>query len=190
VQHAVAEGGFCYGYHGDLDLIGHLHGPGSLAWRLQLRQVDRLVESIVEGLAPATMLAVVADHGMVAVDEHVIDLDSCDVLHAGTEAIAGEVRARHIYTRAGAREDVLATWRATLGDMAWVVTGEEAVEAGWFGESVADAVRPRIGDIVAAATGSAGMLRRTVEPVESSLVGQHGSLTSAEQRVPLLLAHR
>ncbi|MDG4666741.1 alkaline phosphatase family protein [Mycobacterium sp. 236(2023)] len=186
----IADRGFCYGYHADLDLVGHLHGPGSDAWRLQLRQVDKLVESIVDGLPAGGLLAVVADHGMVHVDEHVIDLDSCDVLHAGAEAIAGEVRARHIYTRAGAREDVLAAWRATLGDMAWVVTGEEAIEAGWFGERVADTVRPRIGNVVAAATGSAGMLRRTVEPVESSLVGQHGSLTSAEQRVPLLLAHR
>ena len=57
------------------------------------------------------------------------------------------------------------------------------------GEHVTADVRLRIGDVVAAATGSAGMLRKTVEPVESSLVGQHGSLTSAEQRIPLLLAH-
>jgi hypothetical protein len=28
-----------------------------------------------------------------------------------------------------------------------------------------------------------------VEPLESSLIGHHGSLTSAEQRVPLLLAY-
>jgi hypothetical protein len=33
------------------------------------------------------------------------------------------------------------------------------------------------------------MVRRTVEPIESSLIGHHGSLTPAEQRVPLLLAY-
>jgi hypothetical protein len=33
------------------------------------------------------------------------------------------------------------------------------------------------------------MVRRTVEPLESALVGHHGSLTTAEQRVPLLLAY-
>jgi hypothetical protein len=32
-------------------------------------------------------------------------------------------------------------------------------------------------------------MRRTVEPLMSSLIGQHGSLTTAEQQVPLLLAH-
>lgn len=36
----------CYGYHGHLDLLGHVHGPGSEPWRVQLAQVDRLVEGI------------------------------------------------------------------------------------------------------------------------------------------------
>ena len=52
-----------------------------------------------------------------------------------------------------------------------------------------DEVLARIGDVVAAARGSATMVRRTVEPVESSLVGHHGSLTSAEQHIPLLLGY-
>ena len=64
VRAALAGGGFCYGYHSELDLLGHLHGPGSQPWRMQLRQVDRLVESIVEGLPPGGLLAVVADHGI------------------------------------------------------------------------------------------------------------------------------
>jgi hypothetical protein len=149
-----------------------------------------MVESIVEGLPSGGLLAVVADHGMVAVDGDVIDIDAIGALRDGTEAIGGEVRARHIYTRPGAASDVLAVWREVLGERAWTVSGEEAVAAGWFGEHVADEVRPRIGDVVAAARGSTGLLRRTTEPVESSLVGQHGSLTDAEQRIPLLLAHR
>jgi hypothetical protein len=190
VRTALSDGGFCYGYHGDLDLVGHLHGPGSEAWRLQLRQVDKLVESIVEGLPDGGLLAVVADHGMVAVDEDTIDLDATEALNEGVEAIGGEVRARHLYTRTGALDDVLAAWRTILGERAWVVSRDEAVAAGWFGERVADDVRPRIGDVVAAARGSFGMLRRTTEPIESSLIGQHGSLTTAEQRIPLLLAHR
>jgi hypothetical protein len=89
----------------------------------------------------------------------------------------------------GAADDVLSGWRATLGDRAWVVSRDEAIGAGWFGPRVTDGVRTRIGDVVAAARGSAAMVRRTVEPIESALVGHHGSLTTAEQRVPLLLAY-
>jgi hypothetical protein len=103
--------------------------------------------------------------------------------------VGGEPRARHVYVADGAADAVLAAWRETLAEVAWVVSREEAIAAGWFGERVGDDVRPRIGDVVAAARGSAAVVRRTVEPLESSLIGHHGSLTSAEQRVPLLLAY-
>jgi predicted AlkP superfamily pyrophosphatase or phosphodiesterase len=189
VRAVVADGGFCYGYHADLDLLGHLYGPGSDAWRAQLQQVDRLVESVVESLPPGGLLAVVADHGMVHVDlDDIIDIDAIPALLDGVADVGGEARARHVYTTAGAGDAVLAAWRETLGDRAWVVSRDEAIAAGWFGARVSDEVRVRIGDVVAAARDSAAMVRRTVEPVESALIGHHGSLTSAEQRVPLLLA--
>ncbi|WP_422746873.1 alkaline phosphatase family protein [Mycobacterium sp. WMMD1722] len=189
VRGVLADGGFCYGYHGDLDLLGHLHGPGSTAWRMQLRQVDRLVESVVAGLPAGSLLAVVADHGMVEIDPGaVVDIDAVPALRDGVVALAGEARARYVYVADGAAASVAATWREVLGDRAWVATREEAIAAGWFGDVIADTARHRIGDIVVAARDSAAMLRRSTEPLESSLRGHHGSLTDAEQRVPLLLA--
>lgn len=189
VQEAVTSRGFCYGYHGELDLLGHLYGPGSDAWRMQLRQVDRLVESIVSGLPSGGLLAVVADHGMVAVEsQEIVDIDATEALLDGVQDIGGEPRARHVYVADGAENSVLAAWRETLADRAWVVARDEAIAAGWFGDRVSDEAHTRIGDVVAAARRSAAMVRRTVEPLESSLIGHHGSLTSAEQRVPLLLA--
>jgi hypothetical protein len=190
VRATVTARGFCYAYHADLDLVGHLHGPGSDAWRMQLRQVDRLVQSIAESLPPGGLLAVVADHGMVRVGadgDDLVDVDAEPALLDGVAALGGEVRARHVYVVDGALDDVLKTWRDRLGQRAWVVAREEALSAGWFGARVTDAARSRIGDVVVAARGTAGVLRRTAEPIESSLVGQHGSLTPAEQRVPLLL---
>ncbi|MDV6011802.1 alkaline phosphatase family protein [Haloechinothrix sp. LS1_15] len=185
---ALADGGYCHGYHADLDLLGHIYGPGSAAWRMQLRQVDRLVESLVEQLPPGSLLAVVADHGMVAVDDSAVDADAIDELGHGVRAIGGEVRARYVYTEPGALDDVRTAWRETLGDRALVVERDEAIEAGWFGTHVADHVVNRIGDLVVATRGRSGILRRTVEPIESSLPGHHGSITPAEQLVPLLLA--
>ena len=157
---------------------------------MQLREVDRLVESLVEGLPSGGLLAVVADHGMVAVEaDDLVDVDDTAALLDGVQAIGGEPRARHVYVDDGGTEDVLAAWRETLRERAWVVSRDEAIAAGWFGARVRDEIRPRIGDVVAAARGSAAMVRRTVEPLESSLVGHHGSLTSAEQHIPLLLAY-
>jgi hypothetical protein len=104
-------------------------------------------------------------------------------------AIGGEPRARYVYADDGAAESVLATWREVLADRAWVASRDEAIAAGWFGARIGDGVRARIGDVVAAARDSATMVRRTVEPLESSLVGHHGSVTTAEQSIPLLLAY-
>lgn len=183
------EGSFCYAYHSELDLLGHLYGPGSPEWRMQLRHVDRLVQSIVEELPADGLLAVVADHGMIELDDTVLDVDTVPELGTGVRAIGGEVRARHVYASDGAAAEVLAAWRETLGERAWVASREEAVDAGWFGSTVADRVRPRIGDVVAAARGGFGMLRRAAEPDESALIGHHGSHTHSERIVPLALAH-
>lgn len=179
---------FCYAYHSDLDTVGHVHGPGTLEWRMQLRQVDHLVASVLAELPADCLLAVVADHGMVAVDDTVLDTRDAPELRSGVRALGGEVRARHVYTEPGAAEDVLAAWTETLGDRAWVVSREQAVEAGWFGP-VSERVRGRIGDVVAAARGGSGVTRRGAEPYESALRGHHGSMTDAERLVPLALAH-
>lgn len=175
----------CYGYHADLDAMGHLHGPGSVAWRMQLAQVDRLVQRVAEDLPPGAVLAVTGDHGMVAVDR-IHDADTDDALRQGVLLLGGDARARHVYARPGAADEVLAAWRSVLGDDAWVVPGAQAVADGWFGP-VAPAMRGRIGDVVVAARGTAAVVRSEAEPLISRMPGQHGSLTTAEQLVPLLL---
>ncbi|HEY4420051.1 MAG TPA: alkaline phosphatase family protein, partial [Pseudonocardia sp.] len=176
----------CYGYHADLDFLGHLHGPGTFAWRLQLSQVDRLAALIAEHLPSDAALMVTGDHGMVAVDR-IFDADTDPVLQEGVLLLGGDARSRHVYVRPGAIEDVIATWRSVLGDNAWVVPGDQAVAEGWFGEVVPQ-LRGRIGDVVAAARGTAAVIRSVAEPVISRLPGQHGSLTVEEQLVPLLVA--
>ncbi|MCX2732216.1 alkaline phosphatase family protein [Saccharopolyspora sp. NFXS83] len=187
---ALAEPGpaLCYAYHGHLDLVGHGHGPGSLPWRIQLAQVDRLVASIAQRLPGDSALLVVADHGMVTIDPaDTFDADTDPALSAGVRLLGGDARARHIYPEPGARDDVLQAWRAVLGERGAVVTGEQAVDEGWFGPVVTDSVRPRIGEVLAVLRDTA-VIRSAVEPGESSLRGHHGSLTAAEQFVPLLVA--
>lgn len=185
----AAPGQLCYAYHGDLDMLGHRYGPGSLAWRLQLAQVDRLAASVAARLPPGGLLAITGDHGMVEVPaSEQLDADSDPALRGGVRLLGGEVRVRHVYAEPGAQADVLAAWRDTLGERAWVVSRDEAIAAGWFGPVVTGHARARIGDVIAALRGQAGVVRRAAEPLESSLSGQHGSLTPGEQLLPLLLA--
>ncbi|HVS06718.1 MAG TPA: hypothetical protein VHK65_11220 [Candidatus Dormibacteraeota bacterium] len=105
----------------------------------------------------------------------------------GVRILGGEARARYVGTVPGATNDVLNAWRSRLGDRMWVWTREEAVATGIFGPRVSDRASGRMGDIVAAAYGQVGIVQREIDPAQARLNGHHGSLTAAEQLVPLLI---
>jgi hypothetical protein len=173
-------------YHGQLDSTGHVFGCSSDAWRYHLGQVDRLAEHLAGALPPGTALYVTADHGMVDVPpQDRTDADAVPGLRDGVALLGGDARSRHVYAEPGAAADVLAAWREVLGHRAWVVSRDEAIAEGWFGP-VDPRVVPRIGDVVAASTGTSAIVATQAEPLESALIGMHGSLTLAEQAVPLL----
>lgn len=179
-----------YAYVSELDLVGHVRGPGTDAWVAQLALVDRHVELLAERLPAGTTLLITADHGMAAmVQEETVDADAeGSPLRDGVLVLAGEPRMRHVHARPGAAADVLATWRSMLGDHAWVITGDEAVRAGLFGPIVTPLARQRIGDVLAIARDGLGVVQRRRESLSSSLPGHHGALTDVELLVPLLSA--
>jgi Type I phosphodiesterase / nucleotide pyrophosphatase len=178
--------GFAVVYTGDLDATGHIWGCESLAWRLQLGHVDRLADQLASVLPRGTVLHITADHGMVDVPpRRRIDADSLPQLRSGVALLGGEPRARHVYAEPGAAADVQAAWQETLGEDFWVSSREQAVAEGWFGP-VDNRVAERIGDVVAAPSGASAVVATVAEARESALIGMHGSLTSADQLVPLL----
>jgi hypothetical protein len=177
-----------YAYISELDLVGHVRGPGSDAWIAQLQLVDRHVEALASRLPAGTTMLVTADHGMAVMrQDETVDLDvEGSPLREGVRAIAGEPRMRHVHALPGAAGDVLATWTAQLGDRAWVMSGDDAVRAGLFGPVVTPLARERIGDVIAIARDGLGMVQRRRESLSSNLVGHHGALTDIELLVPLL----
>lgn len=182
---AASDRALVYTYHGDLDLTGHVRGPGSESWAAELAHVDALATAIVRDLPDDAALVVTADHGMVGVRDP-IDLDADAELRDGVRLLGGEPRDRHIYTAPGAADDVLARWTELLGGDFAVLAGEDAVARGWFGPTVTDAARSRIGDVLAVATTDRALIRRSHEPMQSQLIGHHGSLTPVEREIPLL----
>jgi predicted AlkP superfamily pyrophosphatase or phosphodiesterase len=176
-------------YHPGLDTTGHVRGVASESWRLELAHVDLVAEHLARRLPPGAALVVTGDHGMVDVpDDAKVDLADAPALAAGVRMLGGEARARYVYAEPGAAEDVFAAWRETLGDRMWVSTREQAIDDGWFGSRVTDDARSRIGDVVAAAHARVGVFERATDPLQAMLVGHHGSMTAAEQLVPLVIA--
>ncbi|MBM9467761.1 alkaline phosphatase family protein [Nakamurella leprariae] len=180
-------------YWGDLDAAGHAHGWHSGAWRRELRRVDTQLARLAAGLAPDTRLVVTADHGMVdAPPGHRLDLaEMAPRFDADIALVGGEPRFVQLYLQpAGrARRAALVTELQDLvGDRAQVCTRDDAIGAGWFGP-VENWVGPRIGEVIVAADDETFTLvdSRVAHPHLLRLVGQHGSLTEAEQLVPVLL---
>jgi hypothetical protein len=185
-EHAVRQGERSYVtvYHSELDSTGHLYGSRSPAWRHHLVFVDLLARRLAEVMPPDAALYVTADHGMT--DPGVrVDVDAEPALREGVALLGGETRARHVYAEDGAAPSVLAAWRERLAGQAWVMSREEAIAAGLFGP-VPPAMAERIGDVVAVPYADMAIVATDAEPVESSLIGMHGSLVPAEQLVPLL----
>ena len=179
-----------YVYVSALDLIGHLRGPDTDAWRAQLSIVDRIAEQLSARLPSDATLFITADHGMVLVpDDAKVDYDATVAMQQGVVALAGEPRARYVHCEPGAAADVAAAWREVLDD-SWVILGrDDAIAAGLFGPIIDSDARRRIGDVIALSLGNGGVVERRKLPRLSAMPGQHGSLTDEELLVPLLQTH-
>lgn len=180
-----------YLYVAELDQIAHSRGWESPQWTEALEQLDALVAGFSRRLGPAQGALLTADHGVVDVPSsgHVL-FDTAPELVDGVRAIGGEPRCLHLYLEHpgdAAASDLAERWRAVEGERAWIATRSEAVDAGWFGPTVDAEILPRIGDVLVAARKRVAYYDSR-DPMESgrNMIGQHGSLTPEETRVPLL----
>lgn len=176
-----------YVYDSDLDWTGHRFGVASTHWLQQLAMVDAEAEQMREALPAATRLLVVADHGMVDSPRDArIDVDEVVGMRDGVSLLGGEARFRHLYCSARAVPDVVDTWSEVLGDRATVLTRDDAIARGWFG-AVQPSVLPRLGDVMVACQGDTAVMSSRDFAYEDTLVGLHGSLTSTEMLIPILV---
>ncbi|MBX3099907.1 MAG: alkaline phosphatase family protein [Salinibacterium sp.] len=176
-----------YVYVPELDQAAHGHGRDSDEWLNAFETTDAAVRSLTEALGPRDGVLVTADHGIVDIPQHSQVLVPHGPLLDGVRFIAGEPRCLQLHLEPGTDLTALAErWRESEGDRAWVLTRDEAVAAGWFG-TVRPEVLPRIGDLLVAARKAVAYYDgRLANPPGRSMVGQHGSWSPAELRVPLL----
>jgi hypothetical protein len=119
-------------------------------------------------------------------------VDDHPELLEGVRHVGGEPRFLSFYFEPGlddtARVALVEGWRAAEGHRAWVLGRDEAIDAGIYGQ-VADTVRDRIGDVlIAARAGVAYYDRREANRQAEAMIGQHGSMSDEETRVPLIRA--
>ena len=185
---APGEPQLIYLYIPELDQAAHAHGADSSRYVGVLEELDAALAPLLERRDAGVVLT--ADHGLVDVPPHSqVLFDTVPELMSGIAAVAGEPRCLQLYFAEDAdettREATVAAWRASEGARSWVATRAEAIESGWFGE-VDPSVLPRIGDLIVAARKLVAYYASDASAGSRAMIGQHGSLTQDELRVPLL----
>jgi hypothetical protein len=181
-----------YLYWDDLDKAGHAHGVDSQAWLHAFEELDSSMRRLVAGVSPNTLVVLTADHGMVDVaPSGRLDYALEPELLGGVEFTAGEPRGVQLHFEPGASEATraatAAAWRERFGERVWVLTRAEAIGAGLFGPRLREGVAERIGDLLILAREDIALYdARRAGPNAMSMVGQHGSLTAVERRIPFL----
>jgi hypothetical protein len=182
------SGALIYLYVPELDISAHAHGWESDRWLAQLEELDAETARFAGGLRADEGMLLTADHGVVDVPAaKQVLFDTVPELVAGVRHIGGDPRCLQLYVDRGVDAEALAaTWRAVEGERAWVFTRAEAIEQGLFG-AVREEAPARIGDVLVAARKLVAYYDSR-EPNQSSrnMVGQHGSLTDEELRVPVI----
>lgn len=183
---AAHDGAFVYLYTPELDSAGHRYGWESPVWTERLEQFDASTRTLNEAVRADVGIVVTADHGMVDVPRHrQVLLTDGDDLVRDVDLVAGEPRMLHLYTTDP--DAVYARWLAAEGERSWVMTRQQAVDAGLFGATVDPEVVPRIGDVMVAARAQIAYYDdREADKRPQNMIGQHGSLTDAERMVPVV----
>jgi hypothetical protein len=183
---------YVYAYWPELDSTAHQHsmgGPQTLALMIEL---DRAFAHFLETIKDTDTLVVLsADHGHVNTD----DGETLVLNHAPGVAdglllpLCGEPRAGYAYVQHGAHERFEDRVKNAFGDALDVVTSSQAISDGWFGPGTPHrSFASRVGDFVLLP--DAALMVRDWLPGERhfALQSAHGGLSSAEMRVPLVVA--
>lgn len=185
------ERAIVYVYAAELDMAAHARGWESDKWLGELERLDAALAAFAPALGRGAGLLVTADHGIIDVppEKHVL-YDTVPELIAGVRHVGGEPRCLQLYLEPGlpasAADELAESWRDTEGDRVWVSTKEQALADGVFGE-VDLRAQSRIGDVIVAARKLVAYYdSRDISRTGRSMVGQHGSLSDEEMRIPLV----
>jgi predicted AlkP superfamily pyrophosphatase or phosphodiesterase len=172
-----------YGYYEGIDKVSHEYGLGEY-YDAELAAADRLVGDVLAAVPSGTAVVVVSDHGQVEVGPNVIPVAPEVMAHVSLQS--GEGRFRWLHARPGHASLLVDAAVSAHGQDAWVMTRDQVIEQGWFGPHVTADASSRLGDVALVARTDVAF----IDPADTGpyhLIGRHGSATSAELYVPLLV---
>lgn len=177
-----------YLYIPELDQAAHRYGVDSKVWIEILESIDSEIEKFSKSISVDTGALVTADHGVIDVQKsQQIYFDDLDWYCQLTMATAGDPRCNFIYLRDPAKaENFRSRFQIEFGEIAYLVTPTELTERGWttrFDESF-DSILPDFYSIWN--VNRVAYDRRFARPAHLEMIGQHGGISDAEMRIPLI----
>lgn len=177
-----------YLYIPELDQTAHRYGSRSMQWLQRAEDVDSELSRLVDQTPKRAGILVTADHGIVDVPTtNHIYLDDLDFDWTVVQSFGGDPRSRYLYlTEPSLTSSVRQTLTDKLGVDVHVCELQDLVDSGWLANPSAEA-RSLLPQLFLIAKTSVAIYHRSFsKPQSMKMIGQHGSISDAETRVPLV----
>ena len=180
---------YIYAYHFQPDMDMHSTGCYSERVNADIVLFDKQIEKLAKKLDD-TLLIVTADHGLVDVEDLVIenypDIAKCLYTHPTRDP-----RSLSFFVKPEYTEVFPERWNSTFGEDFKLLTGDEAFTSGIFGNGTPHSrTRDFLGDYVAVATGNKSLWYLNEKGESHNFKASHAGLTEEEMIVPLILIER
>ncbi|MFM1983620.1 MAG: hypothetical protein RL723_55 [Actinomycetota bacterium] len=179
------EPNLVYLYVPELDQKAHAHGFKSVQWVEKLEDLDSALKKFLPSVPNNCGVILTADHGIIDVDsDRHVYLDELPLVNL--VAVGGDPRVLFLYFDNHEYGDQKLIIQDFLGKSAYVAEADELVAAGWFGE-VDKFARDRMPDLFLISIAEIALYHRNYAKTKSlQMIGQHGSISTDELKVPLL----
>ena len=177
-----------YLYLPELDQLAHRFGVASQNWLHQLEEVDSLISNFSRAVPGSTGVIVVADHGVIDVSqEGQVMLDEYRWYTDAVAYTAGDPRCNFIYLDVDAAIEVLQEQLIReFGSVAFVCTIHQLKNSGWADWTKLERTNLVPDLVLIWDSPRVGYDKRFAKPTHLKMIGQHGGISDAETRIPLI----
>jgi hypothetical protein len=176
---------YIYAYHFQPDAAMHQFGCYNVRVRNMMRSFDKQIEELAENLSD-TLLIITADHGLTDIKTLCID-DYPQITECLYAPPSRESRSLSFHVKDEYKSIFPERFNQNFGKDFTIMTGEEAIERGIFGEgNLHPRARDFIGDYAAFATGKIGLVCKKANGKFNDFAAHHAGLLPEEMTVPLI----
>jgi predicted AlkP superfamily pyrophosphatase or phosphodiesterase len=177
-----------YVYVPELDQAAHKFGVDSNQWLHLLEELDLVINRFISRLSGNVGVIVTSDHGVIDVpDSSHVFLDDFDWYTSAVIQTTGDPRCNFIYLNDDVdMEAFKAIISKELGLAAYICDARDLSASGWIGD-FGNKSKKYLPDLFLIwKERQVGYDRRFAKAHHMKLIGQHGGISDAETRIPLI----